>query len=125
MENTKDRLSKGKVCGIVGICANVLLFIIKVTIGIISGSIAVIADAINNLSDAGSSVFLFVGYHLSGKPADREHPYGHARIEYLCGLFISVIITVLGVEILRDSLSKLFTGTEGASFDLIPLSLWQ
>lgn len=119
MENTKDRLSKGKVCGIVGICANVLLFIIKVTIGIISGSIAVIADAINNLSDAGSSVFLFVGYHLSGKPADREHPYGHARIEYLCGLFISVIITVLGVEILRDSLSKLFTGTEGASFDLI------
>lgn len=119
MENTKDRLSKGKTCGIVGICANVLLFIIKVTIGIISGSIAVIADAINNLSDAGSSVFLFVGYHLSGKPADREHPYGHARMEYLCGLFISVIITVLGVEILRDSLSKLFTGTEGASFDLI------
>ncbi|MBQ8915469.1 MAG: cation transporter [Clostridia bacterium] len=122
MENTeKSRLKAGKAAGIVGICANILLFAVKVLIGIISGSISVVADAINNLSDAGSSVFVLVGYHLSGKPADREHPYGHARMEYLCGLFISVIITVLGIELARDSLSKLFSGGSGASFDLIAI----
>jgi len=121
MENTKERLSKGKAAGIVGILANVALFIVKIVIGIISGSIAVIADAINNLSDAGSSVFVFVGYHFSGKPADREHPYGHARMEYLCGLFISVIITVLGIELLRDSVSKLFSDTEGAHFEIVSI----
>ena len=112
----KQRLRAGKVAGIVGISANILLFIIKITLGILMGSISVVADAINNLSDAGSSVFVLVGYHLSGKPADKEHPFGHARMEYLCGLFISVIITVLGVEILRDSAEKFFTGGSVATF---------
>ncbi len=119
----KQRLRAGKVAGIVGIGANILLFIIKVSLGILTGSISVVADAINNLSDAGSSVFVLVGYHLSGKPADREHPYGHARMEYLCGLFISVIITVLGVEILRDSAGKFFTGGSSASFSTVAVIL--
>ena len=122
MENIKEkRLRTGKLAGIVGIAANILLFIVKVLIGIFTGSIAAVADAINNLSDAGSSVFVLVGYHLSGKPADKEHPYGHARMEYLCGLFISVIITVLGIELLRDSASKLFSGGSSAEFSLIAI----
>ena len=122
MENTKEkRLKVGKTAGIVGIVANVILFAIKVLIGIFTGSIAAVADAINNLSDAGSSVFVLVGYHLSGKPADKEHPYGHARMEYLCGLFISVIITVLGIELLRDSAAKLFGGGSDTEFSLIAI----
>ena len=121
MENTKDRLSQGKIAGGVGIAANIALFIIKVLIGVFTKSISVVADAINNLSDAGSSVFVLVGYHLSGKPADKEHPYGHARMEYLCGLFISVIITVLGIELLRDSVSKFFDQNSAAQFD--PVSI--
>lgn len=120
MENTKEnRLRAGKVAGIVGILANIALFTVKAVIGLLTGSVSVIADAVNNLSDAGSSVFVLVGYHLSGKPADREHPFGHARMEYLCGLFISVIITVLGVELFRDSASKLFSGGGGAAFDTV------
>ena len=100
MENTKDRLSKGKTCGIVGICANVALFIIKVTIGIISGSIAVIADAINNLSDFLTSVITLVGFRLSSRPADKEHPYGHARIEYVSSMIVSFFILLIGWELL-------------------------
>ncbi len=122
MEYTeKQRRHRGKAAGIVGICANILLFIVKIAIGIFTGSISVIADAINNLSDAGSSVFVLVGYHLSGKPADKKHPFGHARMEYLCGLFISVIITVLGIELLRDSASKIFGGGSVTEFSLIPV----
>lgn len=101
------RLNVGRRAGIVGICANILLFALKIGVGVFTGSVSVIADAINNLSDAGSSVFVFVGYVLSSKPADKEHPYGHARMEHLCGLFISVIITVLGIELLRDSAAGL------------------
>ncbi len=122
MEKTDaSRFKKGKAAGIVGIAANIVLFLIKILIGIFTKSISVIADAINNLSDAGSSVFVLVGYHLSGKPADREHPYGHARMEYLCGLFISVIITVLGIELLRDSVSKFFDQSGSAEFDIISI----
>lgn len=121
-ENAR-RLFVGRRAGIVGICANVLLFFIKIAVGAISGSVSVIADAVNNLSDAGSSVFVLVGYALSGKPADKEHPYGHARMEYLCGLFISVIITVLGIELLRDSVSGLFSGGSGARFSAISVAV--
>ena len=88
----KARLAVGRRAGIVGICANVMLFAFKISVGLLTSSVAIVADAVNNLSDAGSSVFVLVGYAMSGKPADKKHPYGHARIEYLCGLFISVIL---------------------------------
>lgn len=117
------RLKIGRRAGIIGICANILLFVMKIATGIVSGSVAVIADAINNLSDAGSSVFVFVGYILSSKPADKEHPYGHARMEHLCGLFISVIITVLGIEMLRDSISGIIEGGSGATFSVLSISV--
>jgi len=123
MNEAKKRQNEGKLAGIVGIIINVILFAIKVAIGIIAGSISVIADAINNLSDAGSSVFVLVGYHLSGKPADREHPYGHARAEYLSGLFISVIITVLGVELFRDSVSRFFSGEGKTQFSAVAIAV--
>ncbi len=116
-----ERLGTGKIAGIVGIISNIVLFAVKVIIGIVAGSVSVIADAVNNLSDAGSSVFVFVGYNLAGKPADKDHPYGYARIEYLCGLFISVIITVLGVELLRDSVEKLIAGGGNTEFSTVSI----
>lgn len=118
-----ERLGAGRAAGIVGIVSNIILFAVKVAIGIITGSVSVVADAINNLSDAGSSLFVFVGYHIAGKPADKEHPYGHARMEYLCGLFISVIITVLGVELLRDSVEKLLSGGGNAEFSAVSVTV--
>ncbi len=109
-----SRLRIGRIAGIIGISVNLALFAAKIAVGIISGSVSVAADAVNNLSDAMSSVFVLVGYILAAKPADKEHPFGHARMEYLCGLFISVIITVLGVEMLRSAWNS-FTSDEGAA----------
>lgn len=103
------RLAVGKLAGRVGICVNILLFIAKFSLGIAVSSVSVTADAFNNLTDALSSVFVLVGYILAGRPADKEHPFGHARMEYLCGLFISVIITVVGLELLKESVSNLFS----------------
>ena len=101
------RVRVGRFSGIVGIIANVLLFGIKLSVGLIFSSISLIADSLNNLSDSGSNVLTVVGYTISGKPADKDHPYGHARMEYLCSLFISVIITFLGFEMLTTSIGKL------------------
>lgn len=118
-ETSRARLGAGRKAGIVGIVCNILLFIIKITTGLLSGSMSIVADAINNLSDAGSSVFVLVGYVLSARPADKEHPYGHARAEYLCGLFISIIVCVLGIELLRSSAEQLFAGGSEAIFSPI------
>lgn len=108
-ENIKDpkvRENYGKVAGIIGILTNTCLFAFKFFAGIISGSIAIIADGLNNLSDASSSIITFVGFKLSAKPEDKEHPYGHARLEYITGNIIAVIIVVMGVELFRTSLEK-------------------
>ena len=99
-----SRARSGARAGIVGIAANLALFAVKLTIGLLTSSVSVVADAVNNLSDAGSSIIVTAGYILSEKPADRKHPYGHARIEYLSTLFISIIISVLGIELLRSSI---------------------
>ncbi len=107
----------GRNAGIVGITANVVLFILKVTVGIMSSSVSVIADAVNNLSDAGSSVIVMVSYILSGKPADKEHPYGHARMEYISTFIISLIITFLGFELFRSSVESVFSSEGTAEFE--------
>lgn len=120
---SKARLNAGRKAGIVGIICNLLLFTIKITTGIFTGSMSIVADAINNLSDAGSSVFVFVGYVLSARPADKEHPYGHARAEYLCGLFISVIVCILGFELLRSSAEQLFTGGSSVAFSPVSIAV--
>ncbi len=109
-QSSASRARAGARAGIVGIAANLVLFAAKLTIGLITSSVSAVADAVNNLSDAGSSIIVTAGYIISEKPADRKHPYGHARIEYLSTLFISVIISVLGIELLRSSVESLISG---------------
>ena len=106
VENHHVREAYGKLAGIVGIISNIILFIIKFTVGILFKSISVTADAVNNLSDAGSSIITLIGFKLSGKPADAKHPYGHARMEYITGLVVSFIIILLGVELTKNSFDK-------------------
>lgn len=97
----------GYVCGGAGIFLNLFLFTIKLIIGIISSSIAITADAFNNLTDAGSSVISLFGFILSGQKADKEHPFGHGRIEYIAGIFISIVIIYVGIELMRSSIGKI------------------
>ncbi|MGN0703403.1 MAG: cation diffusion facilitator family transporter [Lentihominibacter sp.] len=109
-ENTDDpkvRERYGKFAGIVGIISNLILCIMKILIGLVSRSIAIIADGINNLADASSSIITLVGFKLASQPEDEDHPYGHARIEYLTGLFISIVIIVIGLQLLRTSIDKI------------------
>jgi len=109
-ENYADatvRENYGKLAGVVGIVSNIILCVMKMLIGIISGSIAIIADAVNNLTDASSSVITLVGFKLASMPEDEEHPYGHARIEYLTGLLVSIIIIIVGIELLTSSIDKI------------------
>ena len=113
-ENVKEpkvRDRYGKVAGVVGILSNALLCAMKIFVGLISGSIAIVADAVNNLADASSSLITLIGFKLAGMPEDKEHPYGHARIEYLAGLLVSVIIIVVGLELGKSSAEKIFAPT--------------
>lgn len=123
-ENTKDaqvRAAYGNMSGIVGIFLNLCLFAVKLLAGIVSASISVIADAFNNLSDAGSSVVTYLGFKLARRPADREHPFGHGRYEYVTGLGISVVILLVGVELLKSSVSKIFAPEEQTSITLLSI----
>ena len=102
------RARVGSLAGTVGIVCNLLLFLGKITAGLLSGSVAIAADGWNNLSDAASSIVTLVGFRFSRKPADAHHPYGHARAEYLSGLCVAVLILFIGVELAKSSLSKIF-----------------
>lgn len=109
-ENTAEpavRLAYGRICGIWGIFLNVLLFAGKYFAGLISGSVAIMADAFNNLSDALSAFISLCGFVLSAKKPDRDHPFGHGRMEYLAGLLLSSLIMVMGFELLKSSLDKI------------------
>lgn len=135
-QNTADarvRQAYGKLAGVVGIVTNLLLFAFKITAGLLFHSIAVVADAVNNLSDSASSIITLVGFKLSGKPADEKHPYGHARMEYLSGLIVSFIILILGVQLAQSSFEKVISPEE-AEFSVVTvavlavsilLKLWQ
>ena len=105
------RTAYGTLCGIYGIFLNLLLFAGKYAAGLISGSVAIIADAFNNLSDAGSSVIPLLGFALAGKKPDPEHPFGHGRIEYITGLAISAIIILVGVDLGKSSIEKIIDPT--------------
>lgn len=106
------RARAGAVAGGVGIATNLLLAACKFIAGTVSGSISITADAANNLSDAGSSLLTMVGFRLSAKPADKEHPFGHARYEYLTGLAVSVLILLLGGSFLKESVASFFNAKE-------------
>ena len=109
-DNPKDpavRSRVGRLAGLVGILCNLLLFAGKLTVGLLSGAVSVVADALNNLSDASGSVVTLAGFRLAERPADENHPYGHARFEYLSGLAVSAMIMMIGVELAHGSLVKI------------------
>ena len=109
-ENGTDpavRAKVGKLSGIVGILANALLCVGKLFIGTVSGSVSITADAMNNLSDAASAIVTLIGFKLAEQPADEEHPYGHARYEYLSGLAVAAMVLVIGFELAKTSLGKI------------------
>ncbi len=105
------RSAYGTVCGIFGIFLNIVLFAVKLFAGLISGSLAVTADAFNNLSDAGSSVITLAGFRLAAKKPDPDHPFGHGRLEYVSGLIVALLIILVGTELAKSSIEKLFYPT--------------
>lgn len=108
--------------GIVGILSNLLLFLIKLSVGLITSSIAIMADAFNNLSDAGSSIITIVGFKLSDKPADAEHPFGHGRMEYISALIVSFMVMLVGFEFVKSSVKRIFNPIK-IEFETIPFVL--
>lgn len=124
-KNTSDpavRKRYGYLGAFTGIVLNILLFLGKLIAGILSGGISVIADAFNNLSDAGSSIMTFVGFKMAGMPADSEHPYGHGRMEYVSGIIISFIIMMMGFELGKSSFEKIFS-PEKSEFSILAVSV--
>ena len=101
------RKGYGVLCGAVGVCLNLLLFLGKLLAGLASGSIAVVADAVNNLSDAGSSIVTLLGFHLAEQKPDHDHPFGHGRAEYLSGLVVAMLILLMGFELAQSSVGKI------------------
>ncbi|MBE6978441.1 MAG: cation transporter [Ruminococcaceae bacterium] len=120
-QDPRTRAAAGKISGLVGLFCNVLLFGAKLAVGILTGSVSVTADAMNNLSDAASSIVTLIGFKLAEKPADADHPYGHARYEYLSGLAVAALIVVIGVELGKTSIEKILHPT-AVTFSL-PLAL--
>ncbi len=112
IKDAKVREQYGKLSGIVGIIANTLLSFLKVLAGIIFRSVSVIADGLNNMSDATSSLVTFIGFKLSGRPADKEHPFGHARMEYVSGLVVAFFIFIVGFDLFKTSIGKIITPEE-------------
>lgn len=106
-EDPAVRSAYGKLAGLVGIVCNIFLFAAKLTVGILSGSVSITADAVNNLSDASGSVVTLIGFKLAEKPADKDHPFGHARMEYLSGLTVAVLILLIGFELAKSSFEKI------------------
>lgn len=122
-KNTEDpavRDKCGRVAGAVGIVTNFLLFLIKIIVGTVFHSVSVTADAVNNLTDSGSSVVTLIGFKMASKPADEKHPFGHARIEYLSGVIVSFIVIFLGLQLGMSSIEKILTPEENA---LTPVAL--
>ncbi|MCI9105803.1 MAG: cation transporter [Lachnospiraceae bacterium] len=119
-EQPEIRTAYGLLAGVVGICCNLLLFAVKTAIGFITGSISVMADAFNNLSDAASSIVGFVGVKMAQKPADGNHPFGHGRIEYIAAFIVAFIVIEVGVSLLKTSVGKLLHPQE-LTFGMVPV----
>ena len=124
-ENVSDRnvrTSYANLAGIIGIITNSILFLIKLSVGIISGSVSILADAFNNLSDAASSIITIIGFKLASKPADAEHPFGHGRIEYITAMIVSFMVMLVGLQFVKTSFQKIINPTT-VTFELIPFIL--
>ena len=133
LSNAQVRERYGKFASGAGIASNFLLFVIKIIVGTVFNSISITADAVNNLSDSGSSMVTLLGFKMSGKPADEKHPYGHARMEYVSGLIVSLSILFLGLQLIKSSVDKIIH-PEAAQFSIysvavliiaILIKLWQ
>ena len=120
--NAKTRAAVGTLSGITGIVCNLLLFAGKLIVGTLAGSVSITADAMNNLSDAASSIVTLLGFKLAERPADEEHPYGHARYEYLAGLAVAALIIVIGVELGQTSIQKIFNPAD-VEFSLVTVGV--
>jgi len=112
INNPKKRYKYGIVSSLYGIITNLILFVAKLFVGIISGSIAVISDAINNLSDGVSAGVTLIGFKLSSKPADKDHPFGHARYEYISALIVAFLICIIGALLAKESIENIITPKE-------------
>jgi len=117
---TSVRTAYGILSSVVGILCNLLLFTVKLLIGLSLNSVAVMADAFNNFSDAGSSIISFVGVRMAGKPADKDHPFGHGRIEYIAALIVAFLVIEVGFTFFKDSLTKIFH-PEDLSFQTVSI----
>lgn len=122
IKNDKVRGAYGLLGGIIGIIINLLLFSIKFTVGLIASSIAVTADAFNNLSDAASSVITIIGFKLADKPADAEHPFGHGRMEYVSAMIVAFMVMIVGIQFIKSSFERI-TNPIAVKFELIPFIL--
>jgi len=109
ISSERVRRSYGVLCGSVGLFFNILLFTGKFIAGTLAGSIAITSDAFNNLSDAGSSTVTLLGFKLAGQKPDHQHPFGHGRLEYISGLIVSMVIVVMGFQLMLDSVKKVIT----------------
>lgn len=110
-KNPEVRRSVGSICGACGIFFNILLFIGKLVMGLLTHSIAIVGDALNNLSDAGSSIITMIGFRLAGKAPDADHPFGHGRLEYISGLIVSLLICIMGFELGKSSIEGIIHPT--------------
>ncbi len=125
LKKPEVRRAYGTLASVVGILVNLLLSFFKLLAGLLSGAISVTADGLNNLSDAGSQVVSLISFKMSAKPADRDHPFGHARIEYVASMIVSFLILLVGFELLKDSIAKIFNPqeTEVSLLTIIVLSV--
>ncbi len=121
-ETPAVRSAIGTMAGVTGVVCNILLFLGKLLAGLLTGSVAVVADAVNNLSDAASSVAAWLGFRLARRPADADHPYGHARYEYLSGLAVAAMILLIGAELVKTSVGKILD-PEPIDFSLVTLGV--
>ena len=119
--STAARSRYGNLGSAVGICVNVLLSAVKIVLGVLGGVLSVTADGLNNLADAGSSVVTLIGFKLAGKPADRDHPFGHGRMEYISAFVVSFLILLVGFELLKDSVNSLRQGVAAPQFSTIAI----
>ena len=122
VSDVKVRGAYANLAGIVGIVTNLMLFIIKLSVGLFSNSVSILADAFNNLSDAASSIITIIGFKMANKPADAEHPFGHGRIEYITAMIVSFMVMLVGIQFVKTSFQKIINPTP-VTFELWPFIL--
>ena len=119
LKNNDTREAYGSLSGVVGIICNLLLCGFKIVVGLLTKSISIVADGLNNLSDMGSSVVTILGFKLANKPADKDHPFGHGRIEYMSAFIVAILIMLVGFELMKTSVTALIDGTAMPTYSII------